>query len=166
MVKATSSQSSSYVIYASVFQTHKGNQLETLHLMFQWRLYPSTWLCPSRDYRQHNFHLSCHFFEAVQKRCPGSTVWETTAAVCKLWTADHWCPLQKRLALGSWTLLVTHHQIALEKAKVLFFMQVIAVKATELPRYHIWERKRLPQLQMEGNIYDAIFLVKTETQHI
>lgn len=41
-------------------------------------------------------------------------------------------------------------------------MQAIAVMATELPRDHVWERKQLPQLQMGGEVHDAIFLVGTE----
>lgn len=44
-------------------------------------------------------------------------------------------------------------------------MQAVAVMATELPPDHVWERKRLPQLQMGGKVYDAIFLVGTETRH-
>lgn len=45
-------------------------------------------------------------------------------------------------------------------------MQAIAVMATELPRDHAWERRQLPQLQMGGEVYDAIFLAGTETRHV
>lgn len=45
-------------------------------------------------------------------------------------------------------------------------MQAIAVMATDLLRDHVWERKQLPQLQMEGKVNDSIFLVGTETQHV
>lgn len=42
-------------------------------------------------------------------------------------------------------------------------MQAIAVMATELPHDHVWARKQLPQLQMRGEVHDAVFLVGTET---